>query len=92
MWKQEFDRHVLDIGDFRIRGLIGDLRGQLRFVGGSSPEAQQLLQDSSKATTGLHSLHVNLQTADINTLPMESVNADVTNQPQELGGKPSVTP
>ncbi|WP_289624952.1 MULTISPECIES: LppX_LprAFG lipoprotein [Mycobacterium] len=30
---------------------------------------------------------MNLQTADINTLPMESVNADVTNQPQELGGQ-----
>ncbi|WP_281373977.1 LppX_LprAFG lipoprotein [Mycobacterium vicinigordonae] len=42
---------------------------------------------ASKATTGLHSLHVNLQTADITTLPMESVNADVTNQPQELGGQ-----
>lgn len=50
-----------------------------------SPEAQQLLQDASKATTGLRSLHVNLQTTNITTLPMEAVNADVTNQPEGNG-------
>jgi hypothetical protein len=47
-----------------------------------SPEAQQLLQDSSKATTALRNIHVNLQTTNITTLPMEMVNADVTNQPE----------
>lgn len=47
-----------------------------------SAEAQQLLQDSSKATKGLHSIHINLQTTNITTLPMEMVNADVTNQPE----------
>jgi hypothetical protein len=51
----------------------------------ASPEAQQLLQDASKATTALHSLHVNLQTTNITTLPMEMVNADVTNQPEGNG-------
>lgn len=55
--------------------------------GAASPEGQQLLQDSSKATTALRSLHVNLQTTNITTLPFEAVNADVTNQPQELGGQ-----
>lgn len=53
----------------------------------ASPESQQLLTDAAKATTGLHSLHINLQTADIATLPMEMVNADVTNQPQDKGGQ-----
>ncbi|OBK11234.1 LppX_LprAFG lipoprotein [Mycobacterium asiaticum] len=53
--------------------------------GTPSPEAQQLLTDASKATTGLHSLHVNLQTTNITTLPMEMVNADVTNQPEGNG-------
>lgn len=53
--------------------------------GTPSPEAQQLLKDASKATTGLHSLHVNLQTTNITTLPMEMVNADITNQPQGNG-------
>ncbi|VBA57132.1 LppX_LprAFG lipoprotein [Mycobacterium attenuatum] len=53
--------------------------------GAPSPEAQQLLQDSSKATKGLHSIHVSLQTTNITTLPMESVNADVTNQPEGNG-------
>ena len=50
-----------------------------------SPDATQLVQDSSKATTGLHSLHVNLGTTNITTLPFESVNADVTNQPEGNG-------
>lgn len=53
--------------------------------GSPSPQASQLVQDCAKATTGLHSLHVNLTTTDITTLPMESVNADVTNLPQGNG-------
>ncbi len=50
-----------------------------------SPQAAQLVQDAAKATTALHSLHVNLTTMDITTLPMESVDADVTNLPQGNG-------
>jgi LppX_LprAFG lipoprotein len=50
-----------------------------------SPQAAQLLQDSSKATTALRSLHVILATTDITTLPMESVDADVTNVQQGNG-------
>ncbi|WP_204803276.1 LppX_LprAFG lipoprotein [Mycobacterium riyadhense] len=53
--------------------------------GAPSPQAQQLVADSSKATTALRSVHVNLQTTNITTLPMESVNADVTNQPEGNG-------
>ncbi|ORX00025.1 hypothetical protein AWC27_02095 [Mycobacterium szulgai] len=53
--------------------------------GAPSGQAAQTLQDSSKATKGLHSIHVNLQTTNITTLPMESVNADVTNQPEGNG-------
>lgn len=53
--------------------------------GAPSGQAAQILQDSSKATKGLHSIHVNLQTTNITTLPMESVNADVTNQPEGNG-------
>jgi LppX_LprAFG lipoprotein len=45
------------------------------------------LQDASKATTALHSVHVVLATDNITTLPFDSVDADVTNQPQEQGGR-----
>ncbi len=53
--------------------------------GTPSPQAAQLLQDCAKATKGLHSLHVNLTTTNITTLPMETVDASVTNQPQGNG-------
>jgi LppX_LprAFG lipoprotein len=53
--------------------------------GTPSPQAAQLVQDCSKATTALRSLHVNLATTDLTTLPMESVDADVTNQQQGNG-------
>lgn len=43
------------------------------------------MQDSSKATTALRAIHVKLETTNITTLPMESVNADVTNQPEGNG-------
>nr|WP_269151277.1 LppX_LprAFG lipoprotein [Mycobacterium lacus] len=55
--------------------------------GAPSSQAAQLVQDCSKATTALHSLHVVLSTDNITTLPMESVDADVTNQPQDQGGR-----
>ncbi|OBA81278.1 hypothetical protein A9W99_13845 [Mycobacterium sp. 1164966.3] len=50
-----------------------------------SPQAAQLVQDASKATTALRSLHIILATTNLTTLPMESVDADVTNQPQGNG-------
>jgi hypothetical protein len=53
----------------------------------ASPQAAQLLQDASKATTALHSVHVVLATDNLTTLPFDSVDADVTNQPQEQGGR-----
>ncbi|CAM4330656.1 Antigen P27 [Mycobacterium basiliense] len=53
--------------------------------GSPAPQAQQILQDSSKATKGLHSVHVAVNVTDLPTLPFESVNADVTNQPQGNG-------
>lgn len=53
--------------------------------GSPSPEAQQILQDSSKATKGLHSVHVVVTVNNLSTLPFESVDADVTNQPQGNG-------
>ncbi|MGB9305598.1 MAG: LppX_LprAFG lipoprotein [Mycobacterium sp.] len=53
----------------------------------ASPQASQLLQDCSKATTALHSVHVVLATDNLTTLPFDSVDADVTNQPQEQGGR-----
>ena len=55
--------------------------------GTPNPQAAQLLQDSSKAVTALHSVHVNLTTSNIDTLPVDSVDADVTNQPQDKGGQ-----
>ncbi|RFZ35022.1 Lipoprotein LprG precursor [Mycobacterium marinum] len=54
-------------------------------TGAPSPQAQQILQDSSKATKGLHSVHVAVNVTDLPKLPFESVNADVTNQPQGNG-------
>lgn len=55
--------------------------------GAPAPEATQLLKDSAKATGDLHNIHVTLETTNITTLPMESVNADVTNQPEDKGGQ-----
>ena len=50
--------------------------------GTPSPQAQQLLKDAAKATGDLRSIHVVLATDNISTLPMESVDADVTNLPE----------
>jgi hypothetical protein len=50
--------------------------------GTASPQAAQLLKDCAKATGDLRSLHVVLATENVTTLPMESVDADVTNQPE----------
>jgi len=50
-----------------------------------SPQAAKLVQDASQATTELHSVHIVLATTNLTTLPMESVDADVTNQPKGNG-------
>jgi hypothetical protein len=55
--------------------------------GTPSPQAAQLLKDCAKASGDLRSLHVVLATDNITTLPMESVDADVTNLPQDQGGR-----
>ncbi len=46
------------------------------------PDAANILQASAKTTQTLHSVHVALTTTNLPDLPMETVNADVTNQPQ----------
>lgn len=53
--------------------------------GAPSPQAQQILQDSSKATKALHSVHVTVNVINLQDLPFENVDADVTNQPQGNG-------
>jgi hypothetical protein len=52
---------------------------------GAPAQAGQVVQDASKATTALHSLHLVLATTNLTTLPMESVDADITNQPKGNG-------
>lgn len=49
------------------------------------PEGAQLVQESSKTTQTLQSVHLDLLVANIPGLPVESVSADVTNQPQGAG-------
>lgn len=68
-----------------LRGAGKTDHGELPSPGSPSPEAQQILQDSSKATKGLHSVHVVVTVNNLSTLPFESVDADVTNQPQGNG-------
>ncbi|HEX9175731.1 LppX_LprAFG lipoprotein [Mycobacterium sp.] len=46
------------------------------------PEASKILQASAKTTQTLHSVHIALTTTNLPDLPMETVNADVTNLPQ----------
>lgn len=49
------------------------------------PEATQLIQESARTTQTLQSVHLNLQVTNIPNLPVEKVDADVTNQPQGSG-------
>lgn len=53
--------------------------------GAALPQAAQLVQDCGKATAALHYVHVALATTNVDTLSVQSVNADVTNQPQGNG-------
>jgi LppX_LprAFG lipoprotein len=55
-------------------------------TGPSNPQAAQLLQDCSKATVALHSLHVKVEVTNLPSLPMESVDADVTSEQQGNAG------
>lgn len=53
--------------------------------GAVSPEAAQIVADSAKATTALRSVHAVVTVTNLPKLPFESVNADVTNQPEGNG-------
>jgi LppX_LprAFG lipoprotein len=53
--------------------------------GTTSPQAAQILQDTAKATGDLRAVHIVLGTTNLTTLPMESVDADVTNVQQGNG-------
>ncbi len=55
-------------------------------TGPANPQAQQLLQDCSKATVALQSLHINVGVTNLPSLPMETVDADVTSQQQGSAG------
>jgi lipoprotein LprG len=52
---------------------------------GQLPDAAQIVQESSKTTQTLQSVHLALAVDNVPNLPVESVSADVTNQPQGAG-------
>lgn len=52
---------------------------------GPLPDAAQIIQESSRTTQTLQSVHLDLEVTDVPNLPVESVSADVTNQPQGAG-------
>ncbi|WP_435795180.1 LppX_LprAFG lipoprotein [Nocardia aurea] len=52
---------------------------------GPLPEATQIVQESAKTTQTLQAVHLNLAVTNIPNLPVETVSADVTNQPQGAG-------
>ncbi|WP_324188213.1 LppX_LprAFG lipoprotein [Nocardia higoensis] len=54
-------------------------------VTGPLPDAAQIIQESSRTTQTLQSVHLDIQVTDVPNLPVESVSADVTNQPQGAG-------
>ncbi|WP_040798525.1 LppX_LprAFG lipoprotein [Nocardia higoensis] len=54
-------------------------------VTGPLPDAAQIIQESSRTTQTLQSVHLDLEVTDVPNLPVESVSADVTNQPQGAG-------
>ncbi|MFI1918550.1 LppX_LprAFG lipoprotein [Nocardia sp. NPDC020380] len=49
------------------------------------PNGTQILQESARTTQTLQSVHLKLTADNLPTLPIESVDADVTNQPQGAG-------
>ncbi|MGN2641768.1 LppX_LprAFG lipoprotein [Nocardia takedensis] len=52
---------------------------------GPLPDAAQIVQESSRTTQTLQAVHLDLEVQNIANLPVESVAADVTNQPQGAG-------
>ncbi|MEV5838880.1 LppX_LprAFG lipoprotein [Nocardia sp. NPDC052112] len=52
---------------------------------GQLPDAAQIVQESARTTQTLQAVHLNLKVDNLTTLPVESVSADVTNQPQGAG-------
>ncbi len=55
-------------------------------TGPSNPQAAQLLKDAAKATGDLRSMHVKLEANNLPSLPMVTVDADVTSQQQGSAG------
>ncbi|MFC8529736.1 LppX_LprAFG lipoprotein [Nocardia sp. NPDC057227] len=52
---------------------------------GALPEAAQIVQESARTTQTLQAVHLELEVENIQNLPVEKVDADVTNQPQGQG-------
>lgn len=52
---------------------------------GPLPDAAQIVQESARTTQTLQSVHLDLAVTGIPNLPVETVDADVTNQPQGAG-------
>jgi hypothetical protein len=55
-------------------------------TGESNPQAAQLLKDAAKATGDLRSMHVKLDANNLPSLPMVTVDADVTSQQEGSAG------
>ncbi|WP_067674092.1 LppX_LprAFG lipoprotein [Nocardia miyunensis] len=45
------------------------------------PDGAQLISESSKTTETLHSVHLDIKVSNIPNLPVDTISADVTNQP-----------
>ncbi|QLY33806.1 LppX_LprAFG lipoprotein [Nocardia huaxiensis] len=54
-------------------------------AGTALPEGSQLIQESSRTTQTLQAVHLDLAVSNVSNLPVETVKADVTNQPQGVG-------
>ncbi|MBL1078001.1 LppX_LprAFG lipoprotein [Nocardia sp. 2] len=54
-------------------------------AGTALPEGSQIIQESAKTTQTLQSVHLDLAVTNVPNLPVETVKADVTNQPQGVG-------
>lgn len=52
---------------------------------GALPDAAQIVQESARTTQTLQAVHLELEVENIQNLPVEKVDADVTNQPQGQG-------
>ncbi|MEV0355247.1 LppX_LprAFG lipoprotein [Nocardia sp. NPDC050697] len=52
---------------------------------GALPDAAQIVQESARTTQTLQAVHLELEVENIQNLPVEQVDADVTNQPQGQG-------